>query len=513
MIETLKDKPKPLKHIVIVGGGTAGWMSAAALSKHLERMGTNITLIESEQIATVGVGEATIPAIGRFNAALGIDENEFLKETQGTFKLGIEFENWGHIGESYFHPFGVHGYDLEGIDFHHFWMRLKELGGTESLGDYSLNARAAHEGKFIRPEPQHGGVINRLEYAFHFDAVLYAAFLRRYAEKRGVVRHEGLVDKVVLSPETGFIDKIGLQDGREYGGDLFIDCTGFRGVLIEGALESGYENWHKYLPVDRAVAVTTARTDVPQPFTRATAYEAGWQWKIPLQYRDGNGYVYCSDYLSEEQAEIDFRSRLTGALLKEPRHLRFTTGRRKKLWNKNCVAIGLSGGFMEPLESTSIHMIQSGVSKLIALFPMQGMNAAETGEYNRLMHDDFAHIRDFLILHYMATRRDDSPFWDYVREMEIPDSLKHKMELLTGNGRFFKYDAELFDVTSWIAVAQGQGFGPVGYNPLARSLSDHNITQSLANMRAVIGKAVSAMPPHMDFVNKFCQADSVHLKS
>jgi len=501
---------QPIRNIVIVGGGTAGWMSAAALSKYLGKMDVSITLIESDQIETVGVGEATIPAIAKFNAVLGIDENDFMKATQATFKLGIEFENWGHIGESYFHPFGVYGFDLEGIDFHHFWRRQKDLGEAAPLRDYSLNARAAHGGKFIRPEPAHGSVINRLAYAFHFDAVLYAKFLRAYAEARGVVRHEGLVDKVDLNPETGFIEKIGLQDGREYAADLFIDCTGFRGVLIEGALKSGYENWHKYLPVDRAVAVTTARTETPLPFTRSTAYDAGWQWKVPLQYRDGNGYVYCSDYLSADQAEADFRSRLTGDLLKEPKHLRFTTGRRKKLWNKNCVAIGLSGGFMEPLESTSIHMIQSGISKLIALFPSRDMNAVEQGEYNRLMHDDFTHIRDFLMLHYVATRRDDSPFWQHIRDMDVPDSLAHKMQLLTGSGRFFKYDAELFDVTSWVAVAAGQGFAPTGYNPLVRSLSDDNISKSLANMRSVIDKAVTAMPPHIDFVNRFCKAAPVH---
>lgn len=504
---------EPIRSVIIVGGGTAGWMTAAALSKYLEKTSVSVTLIESDQIETVGVGEATIPAIAKFNAVLGVDEDAFIKATQGTFKLGIEFENWGHIGERYFHPFGVYGFDLDGIDFHHYWARQNELGGGGSLDDYSLNARAAHSGKFIRPEPQHGSVINRLQYAFHFDAVLYAKFLRGYSEARGVVRREGLVNKVELNPETGFIDKIGLQDGREYAADLFIDCTGFRGVLIEDALKSGYENWHKYLPVDRAVAVTTSRTDTPLPFTRSTAYDAGWQWKVPLQYRDGNGYVYCSDYLSADQAEADFRSRLTGDLLKEPKHLRFTTGRRKKLWNKNCVAIGLSGGFMEPLESTSIHMIQSGISKLIALFPGREMNAAEQTEYNRLMHDDFTHIRDFLMLHYVATRRDDSPLWNYVRNMDWPDSLSRKMELLTGAGRFFKYDAELFDVTSWVAVAAGQGFGPASYNPLVAALSDENITQSLSNMRGVIDKAVTAMPPHIDFVNRFCKAAPVHKQS
>lgn len=504
---TLDDHNRlPIRSVIIVGGGTAGWMTAAALSKYLEKTPVSVSLIESDQIETVGVGEATIPAIAKFNNILGLDEDEFVKATQATFKLGIEFENWGHIGERYFHPFGTYGFDLEGIDFHHYWTRQKELGGAGSLDEYSLNARAAHDGKFIRPQPQHGEIINRLQYAFHFDAVLYAKFLRNCAEARGVTRVEGLVNKVDLNAETGFIDKIGLQDGREYGADLFIDCTGFRGVLIEGALKSGYENWHKFLPVDRAVAVTTSRLEAPLPYTRSVAHDAGWQWKVPLQHRDGNGYVYCSEYLSADQAEIDFRARLTGDLLTEPKHLRFTTGYRKKLWNKNCIAIGLSGGFMEPLESTSIHMIQSGISKLIALFPNRDMNGAETAEYNRLMHDDFTHIRDFLMLHYVATRRDDSPLWNYVRNMDWPDSLKRKMQLLTEVGRFFKYDAELFDVTSWVAVAAGQGFAPKHYNPLVLTLSDDNMAQSLANMRSVFNKAVTAMPPHIDFVNRFCKA-------
>ena len=498
-----------IRRVVIVGGGTAGWMTAAALSKYLETMDVSLTLIESEQIGTIGVGEATIPAITKFNRALGLDEDGVLKATQGTFKLGIEFNNWGEIGERYFHPFGKYGFDLEGIDFHHFWTFMNFKGEAHSLDDYCVSAKAAYAHKFIRPSPEHGAILNRLEYAFHFDAVLYAAYLRQFSETRGLVRHEGLVKETVLDPNTGFVSSIRLQGGKVFEADLFIDCTGFRGVLIEQAMETGYIDWHKYLPVDRAVAATTKSEGEFRPYTRATAYDAGWQWQIPLQQRDGNGYVYCSDYIDADQAEKDFRSRLKGDLLKEPKHLRFVTGHRKKFWNKNCVAIGLSAGFMEPLESTSIHMIQSGISKLIALFPDRNMSSSVSKKYNHLMKDDFTHIRDFLILHYNATRRDDSPFWNYVRTMDVPDSLQAKMELLIEQGRFFKYDAELFDLTSWLAVSAGQGFPPKTYNPLVKGLSDNNITQSLANMRSVIGKTVVAMPTHEDFIGRFCLSDDM----
>ena len=498
-----------IRHVIIVGGGTAGWMTAAALSKYLESMDVSLILIESEQIGTVGVGEATIPALAKFNRALGLDEDEVLKTTQGTFKLGIEFSNWGEIGERYFHPFGRYGFDLEGIDFHHFWTYMNLKGSAHPLEDYCVSAKSAYGHKFIRPNPEHGAILNKLEYAFHFDAVLYAAHLREFSEARGVGRHEGLVEEAVLDSEAGYISSIRLQDGRSFEADLFIDCTGFRGVLIEQAMKTGYVDWHKYLPVDRAVAATTKSEGDMRPYTRATAYDAGWQWQIPLQQRDGNGYVYCSQYIQAEQAETDFRSRLKGELLKEPKHLRFVTGHRKKFWNKNCVSIGLSAGFMEPLESTSIHMIQSGISKLIALFPDRSMASSLTDEYNRLMEDDFSHIRDFLILHYKATRRTDSPFWNYVRTMDIPDSLKSKMELLIEQGRFFKYDAELFDLTSWLAVSAGQGFVPKAYNQLVNGLSDNNISQSLENMRSVINKSVKALPSHKDFIKRFCEADDM----
>lgn len=500
--------PESVQKIVIVGGGTAGWMSAAALSKLMPH--GEIILVESEEIGTVGVGEATIPQIATFNDRLGIKEDEFVRETQATFKLGIEFVDWGKVGEKYFHPFGTHGFDLEGIEFHHFWNKLREQGDNRSIEDYSINAKAAYNDKFIRPKSEHGPIINKLGYAFHFDAILYAKFLRNFSERNGAKRIEGKVDNVTLRSKDGFIESITLADGQVISGDLFIDCTGFRGLLIEEALHTGYEDWSEYLPVDSAVAVPCEKISDPVPYTRSTARNAGWQWRIPLQHRTGNGYVYCSKYQSKEEAERLLLDNLDGKPLAAPRHLRFKTGHRKQFWNKNCVAIGLSAGFMEPLESTSIHLIQSGISKLVALFPDKSMNPVERNEYNRLLSVGYAHIRDFLILHYKLTKRDDSEFWNYVRTMEIPKSLKRKMALIESRGRFFKYDDELFNVTSWMAVAIGQGYAPNGYNPMVNSLTEDNIKNSLSNMLGAINKAVDAMPRQQSFIDRFCKAEDVY---
>ncbi len=498
-----------IKRVVIAGGGTAGWMTAAALSKFCGRSGVDITLVESEAIGTVGVGEATIPPIGKFNDHLGINEDDFVRETQATYKLGIEFVDWGGLGERYFHPFGTYGFDLEGIEFHHFWTRQKQAGEDHSLDAYSLNALAGYGGKFMRPEKDHWPVLNKLAYAFHFDAGLYAAFLRRLSEKQGVSRIEGLIGDVEQNSESGLIEALALQDGQRIEGDLFIDCTGFRGMMIEGVYEAGYQDWSQWLPVNRAVAVACRRDGDPEPYTRSTARDAGWQWRIPLQHRTGNGHVYCDKFKDSEVAERELLESLEGEALTSPNHLRFTTGRRNQFWSGNCIAIGLSSGFLEPLESTSIHLIQSGISKLISLFPSRSEAPVERAEYNRLMSDDFDHIRDFLILHYKATARDDSEFWNYVRNMDIPDSLERKMDLLRSHGRFFKYDAELFDLTSWLAVAAGQGWGPEGYNPMADALSDGDVKGSLANMRGVLQKTVTAMPAHQAFIDRYSKAEPV----
>lgn len=500
---------KAIRKVIIAGGGTAGWMTAAALSQFCKGAGIAVTLVESEAIGTVGVGEATIPPISRFNAQLGIDENTFVRETQATYKLGIEFVDWGAEGERYFHPFGSFGFDLQGVDFHQYWRRAKSLGEPHGLEDYSLNARAAYAGKFIRPEPDHGPVINKLAYAFHFDAALYAAFLRRHAEAAGVVRQEGLIEHVARDAQNGHLTALHLQSGEVIEGDLFVDCTGFRGVLIEGECAAGFTDWSQWLPCNRAVAVACHRDGPPQPYTRSSAREAGWQWRIPLQHRTGNGHVYCDAHMSAEQAEEILMGSLEGEALTSPNHLHFRTGHRPEMWKGNCVSIGLSAGFLEPLESTSIHLIQAGISKLIALFPQYREAPVERREYNRLMVDDFTHIRDFLVLHYKATTRAGTPFWDYVREMDVPDSLAEKMALLRTSGRFFKYDAELFDLPSWLAVAQGQGWGPEGYSPMADVLSEANLKGSLANMRDAIAKAADAMPLHQQFIDRYGKAEPV----
>ncbi|MEP1421124.1 MAG: tryptophan halogenase family protein [Erythrobacter sp.] len=502
-----------VRKIVIAGGGTAGWMTAAALSKFTGRAGIELCLVESEAIGTVGVGEATIPPISGFNAQLGIDENEFVRATQATYKLGIEFVDWGGLNERYFHPFGTYGFELEGINFHQFWTKARLNGEHHSLDEYSLNALCAYQGKFIRPEPDHGAVVGRLAYAFHFDAGLYAAFLRQIAEINGVKRIEGKIEKVVRGSESGFVDALMLESDRRIEGDLFIDCTGFRSLLTKGEAGGQFVDWAHWLPANRAVAVPCERIGDPQPFTRSTARSAGWQWRIPLQHRTGNGHVYCDEFMSADEAETILLDNLDGKPLAGANHLRFRTGHREHFWVGNCVSIGLSAGFLEPLESTSIHLIQSGIAKLISLFPRKVNSPREQNEYNRLMRDDFEHIRDFLILHYKATKRAGDPFWDCVREMEVPDSLTQKMALLRESGRFFKYDAELFDLTSWLAVAEGQGWGPEGYNPMADALSDKNLGQSLGNMRGVLAKTAAALPTHQAFIKRYCKAPPVAFES
>ncbi|MFN3214504.1 MAG: tryptophan halogenase family protein [Henriciella sp.] len=506
-------KASRIRDIVIVGGGTAGWMTAAALSRFLPRETTKITLIESEEIGTIGVGEATIPQLADFNRMLGINEDEFVRETSASFKLGIEFVNWGRLGDRYFHPFGVYGFDLEGTDFHHYWLRLQALGDGHGLDDYSLNASAAYSGKFIRPDGDPRSLLNRIGYAFHFDASLYAKYLRRYAEAKGVARVEGKAVQVDQRAADGFIEAVQLESGQCIAGELFIDCTGFRGLLIEQALETGYEDWSDLLPMDRAVALPSRSTEPPKPYTIAAAREAGWTWRIPLQHRVGNGHVYSSQFTDADTATQVLLDNIDGEPLADPRHLRFVTGRRKKFWNANCVAIGLSAGFLEPLESTSIHLIQSGIAKLISLFPDAGFSPVERDEYNRLLSVSYQHTRDFILLHYIATERDDSEFWRYVQNLKVPETLARKMSLLESSASFFRYDDELFSVVSWIAVMHGQRRGPKGYNSVADRLSEQNLTKSLENMRGVIAKAAASMPSHQQFIDRYCKSNLSYEKS
>ena len=487
--------------IVIVGGGTAGWMAAAGLSKVLAPAGILIELVESEEIGTVGVGEATIPQLLHFNALLELDENEFVRATQATYKLGIEFVDWQRIGARYIHPFGSYGIAMLGVDFQHFWLKGRHLGERTPLDAYSLGAVAARQGRFLRPLPdQARSPLSKISYAFQFDASLYARFLRGIAERRGVRRTEGRITQVHQRGETGLVEAVSLADGRRVEGDLFIDCSGFRGLLIEQALGSGYEDWTGWLPCDRAVAVPCARVEDPIPYTRATARPAGWQWRIPLQHRTGNGYVYCSRYVSDDEATATLLANLDGAPLAEPRMLRFTAGHRRRPWIGNVVSMGLASGFLEPLESTSIHMVQSAIARLLTFFPSACFEQAEIDEYNRQTILEYVNVRDFLVLHYRATERSDTPFWDYCRTLPPPPGLQRKLALFRTNGRIARDKDELFTETSWLAVMAGQGIEAAGYHPVADLIDDEDTLRRLADVRAVNQRAALLMPRHVDFL-------------
>jgi tryptophan 7-halogenase len=466
-----------VRNIVIVGGGTAGWMAAAALSRFLGD-GYSIKLIESDDIGTVGVGEATIPQIRLFNAGLGIDEAEFVCATQGSFKLGIEFVDWLRPGERYIHAFGGIGRGLGLLPFHHYWLRHLAEGGTHSLWDFSPTAIAAEQNRFAPVEDQPGRPPSGVAYAYHFDAGLYAALLRRYAEARGVERIEGQIVDTVLHGETGDIAAVQLAAGTAVEGDFFVDCSGFRGLLIEQALSSGYDEWSHWLPVNRALAVPCASVEPLTPYTRSTAREAGWQWRIPLQHRIGNGYVYSSDHIDDECATETLLANLDGEALAEPRQLRFITGKRREVWKKNCVALGLASGFLEPLESTSIHLVQSCIARLLSFFPSNGIDAADIAEFNRQTDFEFTSIRDFIILHYRANQR-EGELWQRCRDMVIPDSLQHKIDLFEANGRIVRFNEELFTELGWLQVMWGQGLRPRGYHPLADQLATAQLNEFL----------------------------------
>ncbi|HJS13231.1 tryptophan halogenase family protein [Sphingopyxis sp.] len=496
-----------IENVVIVGGGTAGWMAAAAFARFLDNGRRTITLIESDEIGIVGVGEATIPPIQNFNAKLGLNESEFLRATQGTFKLGIEFRNWGRQGDSYFHPFGELGHDLQGVPFHQLWLREQGRGGLIGagpgpIGDYSMAGMAAAKGGFARPSAKGGPALTGLRYAFHFDAALYARYLRAYAESHGAQRREGKITTVHRNAETGFVESVQLENGTRIEGELFVDCSGFCGLLIEQALGTGFEDWSHWLPMDRAWAVPTANTGPPAPFTRSTAHAAGWQWRIPLQHRTGNGHVFASRFIDEEGARQTLVDNVEGAVLAEPRLLRFVTGRRKQAWNFNVVALGLSSGFIEPLESTAIHLVQNGISRLLALFPDKGFNPLERDEYNRGMREAYEDVRDFIILHYKATQRDDTEFWRYVRDMDIPESLARRIELFAARGRVFCSGAELFATPSWVAVMLGQNIVPRAYDTVVDALDENKVAQALRRMRQEYAEAADALPSHEDFLRR-----------
>ncbi|MCZ8173527.1 MAG: tryptophan 7-halogenase [Brevundimonas sp.] len=479
--------------IVIVGGGTAGWMSAAALARFAPP-GHRIELIESEAIGTVGVGEATIPAIMLFNQALGLDEGEFLRETMGSFKLGIEFAGWLKPGHSYMHAFGEVGHQHGLLPFRHYWARGRKAGQAKPLAHYSANELAARTGRMGQPA---GGA--PMPYAYHFDAGLYAGYLRRYAEARGVVRHEGVI-AAVRRAENGDIAAVRTEDGREIAGDFFIDCSGFRGLLIEQELQAGYEDWRHWLPCDRAVAVPCAAAGDFTPYTRSTARAAGWQWRIPLQHRIGNGHVYCSAFISDDEATATLLANLDAPAQADPRPLRFVTGRRRKFWDRNVLAVGLSSGFMEPLESTSIHLIQSTITRFLTVLPGGPVGDAVRDGFNRRAALEFERIRDFLILHYWANQRHGEPFWDHCRTMDIPDSLKARIEEFQAACVIQPSADELFTEVGWLQVMAGQGLEPGSWNPIADGLSEADLGRFLEGVERAAIDTVRPLPQHIDYL-------------
>ncbi len=498
----VSNAPDQLRSIAIIGGGSAGWMAAAAL---VNAVGKNIaiTLVESDEIGTVGVGEATLPPIRAFNAQLGINEAEFLRATQGSFKLGIEFVGWGTAQSRYFHPFGSYGVDFDRVPLHHYWLREHLRGDRTPIDDYSMCWALARENRFGPPDPNPRLVHSTHDYAYHFDAGRYAQFLRKYAEARGVQRHEGKVSKVARDGARGDITHVTLADGRALAGDFFIDCTGFAGLLIEGALGAGYEDWSHWLPCNRAVTVACVASAPLFPYTRSTAHDAGWQWRIPLQHRIGNGHVYCSDFISDDEAVTMLLSNLDGVPLGDPRLLKFTTGRRKRAWQHNCVAIGLAAGFMEPLESTSLHLIQTGINRLLLLLPDRNHDPLLAEEYNRATAAEYERIRDFLILHYNANTRPE-PFWQACANMLIPDELAYKMRHFMASARMVSPMDELFRNPSWLAVYLGQNMIPAHYDALADARPQVDATAQLRNLREMMHSAAQSFPDHAEYIVRQC---------
>lgn len=494
-------------HILIAGGGTAGWMAAAALARAVGRQ-VRITLVESSELGTVGVGEATIPPIRAFNQMLGLDEADFLRFTQGSFKLGIEFCDWTRPGHAYFHPFGVHGASLDATHTHQFWLRLRQQGEGGTLDDYALCSLMARQGRYQTPARDPANPLSLIRSAYHFDAALYAQYLRLYAERLGVVRLDHRIVDVALRGADGFIEAVLCDGGERLTADFFIDCTGFAGRLIEGALQTGYENWGHWLPCDRAWAVPTASTGAIPPYTRATARPAGWQWRIPLRHRTGNGHVFSSAHEGEVEARDRLLAHLDEEPLAEPRLLRFTTGRRRQAWRKNCLALGLAAGFLEPLESTSIHLIQTGITRLLDFFPGRAIDPVEVAEYNALVQAEFEAVRDFLILHYHVTERDEA-FWRQMRQTEIPDSLRERLALFRHRGRVSTRGRALFTDTSWIAVMLGQGIVPQAHDPLIDLHPLPAIRDRMAGIRQTLARLVAAMPPHEQVLEQIASNNPV----
>lgn len=486
------------QRVVIAGGGTAGWMMAAAMARTLGDT-IDLTLVESEVIGTIGVGESTIPPLVNFNRILGIPETEFMAATQGTFKLGILFDNWGQDGDSYFHSFGLTGKDHWSAGFQHFWLNGLKRGHEHSYDDYCLELVAGMDGKFAHLPDE------RMNYAYHVDATLYGRYLRKLAEAGGCKRVEGKIARVELNGESGDIAALHLDDQTKIEGDFFVDCTGFRGLLIEGALHAGFEDWTHWLPNDSAIALQTKHLGPPQPYTHAIAHDAGWQWRIPLQYRMGSGIVYCSRYLSADEALHRLKSSV-GEPLIDPIYLKFAGGVRRRQWYRNCVAVGLAGGFVEPLEATTLHLIQRAVLRVIRLMPNGRVSERDAAEFNEQQLQDIVQIRDFIILHYKATERGDSPFWRHCRDMPIPESLAQKIELFRETGRVFRKNEELFAENSWVQVMMGQGIMPRAHHPVADKLTDAELDRLLSSIRENVAQTAAGLPTHEAYLQQYCPA-------
>ena len=487
-----------VKKVVIAGGGSAGWVVAAALSKQLGKL-LDIVLIESDQIGTVGVGEATIPPMRVFHSLLGIDEQEFMRATEAVFKLGIEFKNWGQVGDVYIHPFGTTGQGSYLADFQHFWLHGKSKGINEPFGDYSFEIQAAKANKFATSKN------SSINYAYHLDATRYAQFLRQFSEKLGTKRIEGKIQQVQQHP-NGDIKALLMESGDIIDGDLFIDCTGFMGLLIDKTLQVPYEDWSHWLPCNSAIAIQTESVEPARPYVTCTAHRAGWQWHIPLQHRVGNGNVFCNQFMSDDQAKQHLLDNVRGKVLTEPRVIKYKTGRRKVFWSNNCIALGLSSGFVEPLESTSIYMFMNGVVRLMRMFPFNGVTQSIIDEYNQQSIAELENIRDFIILHYHVTSREDSEFWRYCKNMSVPDSLSHRIELFKENALAFQGERELFRLESWTHVMLGQGIMPKHYHSIFKTMSDEEMVGHLSNTRKTIADAVAKLPSHHEFVNHYCKS-------
>ncbi|MEO8374424.1 MAG: tryptophan halogenase family protein [Sphingomonas bacterium] len=491
-----------VRRVVVAGGGTAGWVTATALVRHLGPL-LDITLVESEEISTIGVGESTVPTFRGFHNLMKIKEDRFMAESQATVKLGIEFKNWARIGDRYIHPFGLLGQRWSWMaDFHHFWLHAQARGFGGELGEYCLEWVAGEANRMSQQPPVSPS------YAYHIDAARYARFLRGLAEPAGVKRVEGKISNVELNPESGFIDALVLESGARIEADLFIDCTGFRSLLLGQALGVGFEDWGHWIRTDRAVAVQSSSETPHQPYTSAIAHEAGWRWRIPLQHREGNGFVFASDFMSDDEAHARLLAEIDGEPTVDPWLVRFKTGMRSKAWHKNCIALGLAGGFIEPLESTSIHLMMTAVTRLIEDFPFHGFDEALLGYFNGKSRQEFENIRDFIILHYHVTERDDSAFWRHCRTMDIPESLKERLALWRENGRAYQLAHELFRVDSWAMVLLGQRSVPRGYHHLAEMMPEQQLRDALAKMRGEIAKLVAGMPTHPEFLKAYCPAEA-----